>query len=84
MVMTFLCFKTVLGTYDGNDKKNYFMCNYIDLLVVDEAQDRHLGDSAASFSLAKKAVIVGDEEQKYRPYGELQELLILQWQSVMV
>lgn len=49
--------------YDGNDKKNYFMCNYIDLLVVDEAGQTSPEIAAASFSLAKKAVIVEDEEQ---------------------
>ena len=68
--------------YDGNDKKNYFMCNYIDLLVVDEAGQTSPEIAAASFSLAKKAVIVGDEEQ-IPPVSELQ-ILILQWQSVMV
>ena len=39
------------------------MCNYIDLLVVDEAGQTSPEIAAASFSLAKKAVIVGDDKQ---------------------
>ena len=63
MVMTFFMLPKQFWAYDGNDKKNYFMCNYIDLLVVDEAGQTSPEIAAASFSLAKKAVIVGDEEQ---------------------
>lgn len=39
------------------------MCNYIDLLVVDEAGQTSPEIAAASFSLAKKAVIVGAERK---------------------
>lgn len=37
--------------------------NYIDLLIVDEAGQTSPEIAAASFSLAKKAIVVGDEEQ---------------------
>ena len=39
------------------------MYNYIDVLVVDEAGQTSPEIAAASFSLAKKAIVVGDEEQ---------------------
>ena len=37
--------------------------HYIDLLIVDEAGQTSPEIAAASFSLAKKAIVVGDEEQ---------------------
>lgn len=55
MVMTFFMLPKQFWAYDGNDKKNYFMCNYIDLLVVDEAGQTSPEIAAASFSLAKKS-----------------------------
>lgn len=63
MVMTFFMLPKQFWAYDGNDKKNHFMYNYIDLLIVDEAGQTSPEIAAASFSLAKKAIVVGDEEQ---------------------
>lgn len=63
MVMTFFMLPKQFYAYDGNDKKHYYMYNYIDLLIVDEAGQMSPEIAAASFSLAKKAIIVGDEEQ---------------------
>ena len=37
MVMTFFMLPKQFLAYDGNEKKNHFMYNYIDVLVVDEA-----------------------------------------------
>lgn len=63
MVMTFFMLPKQFWAYDGNDKKNHFMYDYIDLLVVDEAGQTSPEIAAGSFSLAKKAIVVGDEEQ---------------------
>lgn len=63
MVMTFFMLPKQFWAYDGNDKKNHFMYNYIDVLVVDEAGQTSPEIAAGSFSLAKKAIVVGDEEQ---------------------
>lgn len=49
--------------YDNNDKKHYYMYNYIDLLIVDEAGQISPEIGIPSFALAKKAVVVGDEQQ---------------------
>lgn len=63
MVMTFFMLPKQFFAYDGNDKNHYYMYNYIDLLIVDEAGQISPEVAAPSFSLAKKAVVVGDEEQ---------------------
>lgn len=60
MVMTFYHLPKPFLAYD---RKDCFMYNYIDLLIVDEAGQTSPEIAAASFSLAKKAIVVGDEEQ---------------------
>lgn len=74
MVMTFFMLPKQFWAYDGNDKKNHFMYNYIDLLVVDEAGQTSPEIAAASFSLAKKAIVVGDEEQIPPVWGNARAL----------
>lgn len=61
MVMTFYMLPKQFETWDGV-KKGY-MYNSIDLLIVDEAGQVSPEIAGCSFSLAKKAVIVGDEHQ---------------------
>ena len=61
MVMTFYMLPKQFETWDGS-KKSY-LYNTIDLLIVDEAGQVTTEIAAPSFSLAKKAVIVGDEYQ---------------------
>lgn len=63
MVMT--CFKLPqqFWAYDNNDKKCYYMYNYADLLIVDEAGQISPEIGMPAFALAKKAVVVGDECQ---------------------
>ena len=61
MVMTFYMLPKQFEIWDGV-KKGY-MYNSIDLLIVDEAGQVSPEIAGCSFSLAKKAVIVGDEHQ---------------------
>jgi len=63
MVMTFFMLPKQFKVYDNNNKKTYYMYNFIDLLIVDEAGQISPEIASASFSLAKKAVVVGDENQ---------------------
>lgn len=74
MVMTFFMLPKQFHAYDGNDKKKYYMYNYIDLLIVDEAGQISPEIAAPSFSLAKKAVVVGDEEQIPPVWGTVRPL----------
>lgn len=63
MVMT--CFKLPqqFWAYDNNDKKHYYMYDYADLLIIDEAGQISPEIGMPAFALAKKAVVVGDEHQ---------------------
>jgi superfamily I DNA and/or RNA helicase len=45
------------------DQKKFFLYNYIDLLIVDEAGQVSPEIAASAFSLAKKAIVVGDVYQ---------------------
>jgi hypothetical protein len=63
MVMTFFMLPKQFLAYDSNTKSEFYMYDYIDLLIVDEAGQTSPEIAAASFSLAKKAVVVGDENQ---------------------
>ncbi|MDR0853783.1 MAG: hypothetical protein LBN34_05385 [Clostridiales Family XIII bacterium] len=63
MVMTFFMLPKQFLAYDGNTKNEFYMYGYIDLLIVDEAGQTSPEIAAASFSLAKKAIVVGDENQ---------------------
>lgn len=68
-VMTFYMLPKNFKAYDGNEKKNFYIDDLIDLLIVDEAGQATLEVAAASFSLANKAVVVGDEKQIPPVYG---------------
>lgn len=74
MVMTFFMLPKQFHAYDGNEKKQFYMYNYIDLLIVDEAGQISPEIAAPSFSLAKKAVVVGDEEQIPPVWGTVRSL----------
>jgi len=61
LVMTFFMLpKQFLAYGDGN---KFFLYNYIDLLIVDEAGQVSPEIAAGAFSLAKKAIVVGDVYQ---------------------
>ena len=74
MVMTFFMLPKQFRAYGGNGKKEYYMYNYIDLLIVDEAGQISPEIAAPSFALAKKAVVVGDEEQIPPVWGTVRPL----------
>lgn len=61
MVMTFYMLPRQFEVWDG--VKSGYLYNEIDLLIVDEAGQVSTEIAAASLSLAKKAVVVGDEYQ---------------------
>lgn len=63
MVMTFLTLPGQFKIYKQNDKLESYLYNFIDLLIVDEAGQVSPEVAAASFSLAKRAIVVGDEDQ---------------------
>ncbi|MGO0257955.1 AAA domain-containing protein [Priestia aryabhattai] len=60
-VMTFYQLPKLLLAYDN--KKKHYLYNHIDLLIVDEAGQVTPEIAACSFSLAKRAVVVGDVYQ---------------------
>ena len=74
MVMTFFMMPKQFYAYNGNDKKHYHMYNFIDLLIVDEAGQISPEIAAPSFSLAKKAIVVGDEKQIPPVWGTVKAL----------
>lgn len=63
MVMTCFVLPKHFKAYDGNEKRNYYMYNYADLLVVDEAGQISPEIGVPAFAFAKRAVVVGDEQQ---------------------
>lgn len=63
MVMTCFMLPKQFLTYDNNAKKSYHLYNFIDLLIVDEAGQISPEIGLPAFALAKKAVVVGDEQQ---------------------
>lgn len=63
MVMTSFMLPKNFCAFSSKDQPDNFMYNFIDLLIVDEAGQISTEIGAASFSLAKKAVVVGDENQ---------------------
>lgn len=63
MVMTFFMLPKYFKVSDKNEKVPSYLYNFIDLLIVDEAGQVSPEIAAASFALAKKAVVVGDEHQ---------------------
>lgn len=62
MVMTCFMLPKQFLAYKGN-KQYQYMYEYADLLIVDEAGQISPEIGAASFAFAKKAVVVGDEQQ---------------------
>jgi superfamily I DNA and/or RNA helicase len=60
-VMTFYQLPKLLLAYDGGQQE--YLYNKIDLLIVDEAGQVTPEIAACSFSLAKRAVVVGDVNQ---------------------
>jgi len=58
LVMTFYMLPKQFMAF--GEQKNFFLYNYIDLLIVDEAGQASPEIAAASFSLAKKSIVVGD------------------------
>ncbi|MGR3205575.1 AAA domain-containing protein [Bacillus glycinifermentans] len=71
-VMTFYQLPRLLLAYDNG--KEHFLYNYIDLLIVDEAGQVTPEIAACSFSLAKRAVVVGDVYQ-IEPVWNINETL---------
>lgn len=63
MVMTCYMLPKQFLAYDGNEKKHFYMYNHADLLVVDEAGQISPEIGVAAFAFAKKAIVVGDEQQ---------------------
>lgn len=61
LVMTFYMLPKQFLAY--GDQKSFFLYNYIDLLIVDEAGQVSPEIAAGAFSLAKKAIVVGDVYQ---------------------
>ncbi|OPA73469.1 DNA helicase [Paenibacillus selenitireducens] len=61
LVMTFFMLPKQFLAY--GDQSRFYLYNYIDLLIVDEAGQVSPEIAAGAFSLAKKAVIVGDVYQ---------------------
>lgn len=68
-VMTLYMLPRNFKTYRKNENRNFYIEGLIDLLIIDEAGQTTLEVSAASFSLAKMAVVVGDEKQIPPVYG---------------
>lgn len=68
-VMTFYMLPKNFRAYTGNENSYLYINDLIDLLIVDEAGQATLEVAAASFSLANKAVVVGDEKQIPPVYG---------------
>lgn len=60
MVMTFFMLPKQFELYMA---QNRYLYNYIDLLIVDEAGQTSPEIAASAFALAKRALVVGDEQQ---------------------
>lgn len=63
MVMTCYMLPKNFLAYSDNNKKKYHFYNYSDLLIVDEAGQVSPEIGLPSFAFAKKAIVVGDEQQ---------------------
>lgn len=68
-VMTFYMLPKQFLAYDSNERHNYYMYNYIDLLIADEAGQTSPEIAACSFSLAKRTIVVGDTNQIQPVWG---------------
>ena len=67
MVMTSFMLPKQFLAYNGNEKTHYYMYDYADLLIVDEAGQISPEIGVPAFALAKKAVVVGDERRLREP-----------------
>lgn len=74
MVMTFFMLPRQFAVYNLNEKNTSYMYNFIDLLIADEAGQTSTEIAAASFALAKRAVVVGDEKQMLPVRGTVRAL----------
>ena len=63
MVMTLFLLPKQFKVSRNNEKVSTYLYNFIDLLIIDEAGQVSPEVAACSFALAKKAIIVGDENQ---------------------
>lgn len=63
MVMTFHSMPNNFRVSGINESKYTYLYNFIDLLIIDEAGQVSPEIATAAFSLAKKALVVGDEKQ---------------------
>lgn len=63
MVMTLYMLPKNFLAYDAQEKKNFHLFNHIDLLIVEEAGQVTPEIAAPAFSLAKRALVIGDENQ---------------------
>lgn len=63
MVMTFFMLPKCFKVWKSNIQVEDYLFNYIDLLIVDEAGQTSPEIAAPSFALAKRAIVVGDEQQ---------------------
>lgn len=63
MVMTFYMLPKTFEIWKQNEKVADYLYNHIDLLIVDEAGQTSPEIAAPSFALAKRAIVVGDEQQ---------------------
>lgn len=63
MVMTFYMLPKNFEIWKQNEKVADYLYNHIDLLIVDEAGQTSPEIAAPSFALAKRAIVVGDEQQ---------------------
>lgn len=63
MVMTLYMLPKNFLAYDGNEKKSFHLFNYIDLLIVEEAGQVTPEIATPAFSLAQRALVIGDESQ---------------------
>lgn len=72
LVMTFFMLPANFKAYE--EPKSFYLYNHIDLLIVDEAGQVSPEIAAPSFSLAKKALVVGDIHQ-IEPIWNVNQLL---------
>lgn len=63
MVMTFYMLPKWFKVWKANENVISYLYNEIDLLIVDEAGQTSPEIAAPAFALAKRAVVVGDEQQ---------------------
>lgn len=58
LVMTFYMLPRQFLAY--GDQKSFYLYNYVDVLIVDEAGQVSPEIAAGAFSLAKRSIVVGD------------------------